>query len=160
MAPWTTGIAQGRFFYSFFLSSWGAMRSYRRYLEVWDPILGDDCRTTFIRRSPSWGFPGFSSGDLCTTPGIIPLSPLSLADKRDNRPLASNTDKGWWHRHTSLKLFSPQPMALWTTGHNLLRRRNTVAESLLCMQWYRVRSPAAQTSANSALPGIWMVSSL
>ena len=35
-----------------------------------------------IRRSPSWGFPGVPSalrqitGDLCTAPGIISLSPL------------------------------------------------------------------------------------
>ena len=30
-------------------------------------------------------------------------------------PLARNPDKSWWHRHTSLNLFWPQPIAPWTT---------------------------------------------
>ena len=44
---------------------------------------------SFNRLSPSWGFPAFSSalrqkpGDLCEDPGIISLSPLSLADRHD-----------------------------------------------------------------------------
>ena len=45
--------------------------------------------TAFIRRSPSWDFLGVSSavkqmpGYLCTAPGILSLSPLSLTDRRD-----------------------------------------------------------------------------
>ena len=64
-------------------------------------------------------------GDLCTVPGIISLSPLSLADKRnwcDTRgkwPLARNPDRSWWHSHTSLKLFWPYPMAPLTTEGKL-----------------------------------------
>ena len=49
------------------------------------PIWGDNwSHSPFIRRSPSWGFLGFSSavrqmpGYLCTAPRIISLSPLSL----------------------------------------------------------------------------------
>ena len=64
---------------------WCAMRSYWPHLEVRDPIWADDwSHSPFIRRSPSWDFPEFSSavrqmpGDLCTGPGIISLSPLSL----------------------------------------------------------------------------------
>ena len=68
-----------------------------------------------------WGFLGFSSavrqipGDLCTAPRVISLSPLSLAtDVTDatlgaSGLLARNPDRGWWHRHTSLKLFWLQP---------------------------------------------------
>ena len=59
---------------------------YRPHMEGRDPIWGDDwSHSPFIRQSPSWGFLGFISavrqmpGDLCTTPRIISLSPLSLA---------------------------------------------------------------------------------
>ena len=51
---------------------------------------------------------------------------LSLTDRHDWRdtqgkwPLARNPDRSWWHRHTSLKLFWPQPMASWTTGLSYL----------------------------------------
>ena len=49
-------------------------------------------------------------GDLCTAPRIISLSPLSLATySRGKWPLVRNPDRSWWHRHTSLKLFWPQP---------------------------------------------------
>ena len=40
-------------------------------------------------------------GDLCTAPGIISLSPLTLADRRDTRgkwPLARNPDVKWWRQ--------------------------------------------------------------
>ena len=63
---------------TFLLSPWRAVRS---YLEERDPIWGEDwSHSLFIRRSPSWGFLGFSSavrqmpGDLCTAPRIILLS--------------------------------------------------------------------------------------
>ena len=69
----------------FLLPSSRAVRSYRPHLEERDPVWGDDwSHNPFIRRSPSWGFLGFSSvirqvlGDLCTAPRIISLSPLSL----------------------------------------------------------------------------------
>ena len=70
---------------SFFLPSWRAVQFYRPHLEVRDPIWGDDwSHSPFIRRSPSWGFQGFSPAvmqipDLCTTPVFILLLPLSLA---------------------------------------------------------------------------------
>ena len=74
------------FLLSFLLSSWRAVRSYQPHLEGRDAIWGDDWSySPFIRRSPSWGFLGFSSavrqmpGDLCTAPRIISSSPLSLA---------------------------------------------------------------------------------
>ena len=64
---------------SFLLPSWLAVLSYRPHFVVRDPMWGDDwSHSSFIKRSPSWSFPGFSSavrqmpGDLCT-------SPLSLA---------------------------------------------------------------------------------
>jgi hypothetical protein len=34
-------------------------------------------------------------------------------DTRGKWPLARNPERSWWHRHTSLKLFWLQPMALW-----------------------------------------------
>jgi hypothetical protein len=62
------------------------VRSYRPHLEERDSIWGDDwSHSSFVRRSLSWGFLGFSSAlrkmprDLSTAPGIISLSPLSLA---------------------------------------------------------------------------------
>ena len=95
--------------------------------EVRDSIWGDDWwHSSFIRRSPSWGFPGFSSavrqmpGALCTVIGIISLSPFPLADRRDWRDtrfkwhLARNPDRSCWHRHTSVKLFWPQLVTPWT----------------------------------------------
>ena len=46
----------------FLLPPWRAVRSYWLHLEVRDPIWGDDrSHSPFIRRSLSWGFPGFSS---------------------------------------------------------------------------------------------------
>ena len=57
-----------------------------------------------------------------TAPGIISLSPLPLADRRDWRysrgkwPLPGNPDRSLWPRHTSIKLFWPQPIAPWTAG--------------------------------------------
>ena len=110
----------------FLLPSWRAVRSYWPHLEERDLIWGDDWwHSPFIRRSPSWGFLGVSSavrqmsGDLCTAPRIIIT--LIISDRRDWRdargkwPLARNPDRSWWHHHTSLKLFWPQPMASWTT---------------------------------------------
>ena len=66
------------FLLSFLLSSWRCVRSYWPYLEVRDLIWGNDwSHWPFIRRSPSWGFPGFTSaarqmlGDMCAAPRII-----------------------------------------------------------------------------------------
>ena len=62
------------------------------------------------------------AGDLCTVPRIISLSSLSLAtDVTDatlgeSWPLVGNPERSCWHRHTSLKLFWPQPIAPWTAG--------------------------------------------
>ena len=79
--------------------------------------LGDDWSHRLHRRSPSWGFPRFSfvvkqiSGNLYRAPGIILLSPLPLADRRDwcdtrgNWSLPRNPVKSWWHRHITLMLF-------------------------------------------------------
>ena len=48
--------------FSFRLPSSRAVRSYQPHLEERDPISGDDwSHIPFIRRSPSWGFPGLSS---------------------------------------------------------------------------------------------------
>ena len=70
---------------SFLFPSWRAVWSYWPHLEERDSIWGDDwSHSSFIRRSPSWGFLGVSlavrqmPGDLCTAPRIILLSP-SLA---------------------------------------------------------------------------------
>ena len=67
---------------SFLFPSWIAVRSYRFHLQERDPIWGDNwSHSPFIRRSPSWGFPGFSSAvrqmpwDLCTAPGIFHYHP-------------------------------------------------------------------------------------
>jgi hypothetical protein len=64
--------------------------------------------SSFIRRSPSWGFLAFSSavrqmpGDPCTAPRIISLLSLSLVtDTRGKWPLARNPDRSWWHRQTN-----------------------------------------------------------
>ena len=88
--------------------------------EEMDPICGDDwSHSSFIRRSPSWGFPGFASAvRQMHSPRDHFIIILIISDSRDTRgkwPLYRNPDGSWWHRHTSLKLFWPQPMAPWTT---------------------------------------------
>jgi hypothetical protein len=96
-------------------------------LDGMDPIWGEGWSySPFIKRSPSWGIPGFSSavrqipGDLCTALGIIPLSPLPLATDvtdvtRGKWSLTRNPDRSWWHRHAGLKPFWSQSMAQRTT---------------------------------------------
>ena len=116
---------------SFLLTSWRAVRSYRPHLEERDLIWGEDwSHGPFIRRSPSWGFLGFSSavrqmpGDLCTAPRIISLSPLSLATDLTDETLGASglwlgTRTGAGGTATLTKsFFWPQPMAPWTTGSN------------------------------------------
>ena len=94
------------------------MWSYRPHLEERDPIWGDDwLHSPFIRRSPSWGFLGFSSalrqmpGDLCTAPRIISLSTLSLGTDVTDATLGASGlwlgtwTRSWWHRHNNWKFF-------------------------------------------------------
>ena len=53
---------------------------------------------------------------------IITISLADRCDWRDTRgkwPLATNPDRGWWHRLTSLKHFLWKPMAPWTPGNEL-----------------------------------------
>ena len=101
---------------SFLSPFWRIVRSYRPHLEVRELIWGDDWSYSLYPRFFSLGLREFSSAlrkmsDLCTAPGIISLSPLSLADRRDWRVtrgkwfLARNSDRSWWHRQTSLKFF-------------------------------------------------------
>ena len=93
--------AQSRpFRISFLFPSWRAVRSYQPHLEDRDPIWGDDwSHSPFIRRSPSWGFLGFSSAvrqipeDLCTAPRIISLSSLSSATEVTDATLGAS---GLW----------------------------------------------------------------
>ena len=47
---------------------------------------------------------------------IITLIISDWCDTRGKWPLARNPNRSWWHRHTSPKLFWPQPLAPWTTG--------------------------------------------
>ena len=68
-------------------------------------------RTVFLLLAEVFRFFFFSSavrqmsGDLCTDPGIISLSIISLADRRDWRDtqskwsLAWNPDRSWWRRY-------------------------------------------------------------
>jgi hypothetical protein len=76
---------------SLLLPFWPAVRSYRLHLEIRDLVWGDNCSHSLHRRSPNWGFLGFSSAvrqmprDLFSAPGIIALSPLSIAERRDWR---------------------------------------------------------------------------
>ena len=98
------------------------------HLEGRDPIWGDDWSHSLHRRSPSWGFPGFflsykvNSSRSVHNPRYHLIITLSLGDRADwhntldKRPLARNPERSWWHRHTSLKFFWPQPMAPWTAG--------------------------------------------
>ena len=75
-------------------------------------------RTAFIRRSPREVFLGVRQipGDLCTAPGFISFSPLSLAYKCDwcvawdKWSLVRNPDRRGWHRPTSMKFFD---LSLW-----------------------------------------------
>ena len=78
----TTTIINGPFHIYFLTSCAILLISFGRK----GPHLRDDSsHSPIIRRSPSWGFPGISSvvrqmpRDLCTSPRIISLSPLSLA---------------------------------------------------------------------------------
>ena len=102
-------------FISFLLPSWRAVRSYRSHLVERDAIWGDGwSHSYFIRRSPSWGFLGFSSairqmpGDLFTAPRI-----LIISDRRD----WSDTRGKWLGTRTGAdeSFFWPQLMAPWTT---------------------------------------------
>ena len=76
------------FLNSFHFPSCRAVRSYRPYFEVRDPIWGDDRSNSLYRLSPNLYFPEFSSAVrwipwyLCTDPSIISLSTLSLAVRR------------------------------------------------------------------------------
>ena len=121
---------------SFLFPSWRAVRSYRPHLEERDPIWGDDwSHSPFIRRSPSWGFLGFSSavrqmpGDLCTASRIISLSSLSLATDVSDATLGESglwlgTRTGAGGTATLVWNFLVAvPMAPWTTGHLFFRRR-------------------------------------
>jgi hypothetical protein len=94
------------FLVSFVIPFWRAMRTYWSDLEVRESIWSDTGPRAFIRRSPSWGFPGVSlvvrqiPGDLCTPPlRKTSLTPLSLADRRYWRdirgkwPLVRNPDR-------------------------------------------------------------------
>jgi hypothetical protein len=105
------------------------VRSYRPHLEEKDPIWDDDrSHSRTIRRSPSWGFLGFSSavrqipGTLCTAPRIISLSPLSLATAMTHATLGAS---GIWlgtrtwtaDTATLTEVFWSQPMVSLTTGY-------------------------------------------
>ena len=113
---------------SHFKSRWQTC-SFKTHLEERDPIWGDDwTQSPFIRRSPSWGFLGFSStvkqmpGDLCTASKIISLSPLSLAT--DETDVTFGASGLWIGTRTGAggtaalteSFFRPQPMAPWATG--------------------------------------------
>ena len=83
---------------------------------------GDDwSHSPFVRRSPNRFSGIFLSWMAEQPPGSFFIT-LINSDWRDTRgkwPLFRNPDRSWWHRHTSLKLFWPQPMAPWTTGQKL-----------------------------------------
>ena len=74
------------------------------HFEVKDPIWDDDWpHSSFIRRSPGWGFAEFFTavrqmpGDLCTVPGIISLGAFYKL------------------RHTNFMIFSPpRPCHRWS----------------------------------------------
>ena len=116
------------FLISFLLSSWPAVRPYRQHLEERDPIW-DWSHSHVFRRSPVWGFLGFSSaarqmpGDLCTAPRNISLSTLSLASdvaevtlEASGLWLGTRTGAGGTATVTE-SFFWPLPMAPWTTAH-------------------------------------------
>ena len=90
------------------------------------PFEAMTLHSLFTRQSPSWSFLGFSSavrqmpGDMCTAPGIISLSPLSLATYVTDATLVASglwlgTRTGAGGTDTLTKFFWPQPMAPWTT---------------------------------------------
>ena len=132
---------------SFHLPPWRAVRSYRPHLEERDPIWGNAwSHSPFIRRSPSWGFPGVSSavrqmlGDLCTVPRIISLSSLSLASDVTDATLGSS---GLWlgtrtgavgTATLTESFFWPQPMVPWTAGHQKLRASDRLSFNVLHSQ--------------------------
>ena len=100
------------FLISFLLPSWRAVRYCRPHLEERGLIRGDDwSHSTFIRRSPSWGFLGFSLGCKANARRSVHSPPLIISDRRDwhntrgKWPLARNPDRSCWHRHTSVKSF-------------------------------------------------------
>ena len=41
-------------------------------------------------------------------------------DTQSKWTLTRNPDRNWWHRHTSLKLSWPQPMALWDNKQEVI----------------------------------------
>ena len=114
---------------SFLLPSWRVVRCYRSHLEDRETIWGDDwLHSPFIRLSPSWGFPGFSSAirqmprDLCAALDFISLSPLSLAGL-GKWSVAMNPNRNYWHCFSSIELFWLKPLASWAAG---VQKVNTI----------------------------------
>ena len=106
-------------------------------------IIVWDCEKAFC--SPNWSFPGFSSalrqmpGDMCTVHHfIITLIVGNRCDWRETRDkwsLASNPDRSWWHRHTSIDVLGRNPYGSMDNGgggmikNNKLRLPNVVSDS-------------------------------
>ena len=111
--------------YSILLPSWLLYNPTDLIGREGTPFEANDWSYSLHRQSPSWRFLGFSSvvrqmtGDLCTAPGSISLSPLPLADRRDwcdtrgKWPFARNPDRSGWHRHNNIKFLWPQPKEGW-----------------------------------------------
>ena len=132
--------------------------NFRRMRTIW----GDDwSHSPFIRRSPSWGFLGFSSavrqmpGDLYTAPRIISLSSLSLATDVTDATLVAS---GLWlgtrtearGTATLTKSFLDRSPWLMDNRCHLLECMNfTYIFTIALMQIFRfsrIRSPACKVS--------------
>ena len=95
-----------------FLPSLSPWRFVRSYDFIWDKGLHlSDGHKDFVRRSPSWGFPGFFSavrqmpGDPRTDQRfhfIITLIISLETNWHDTRGIRSQS---WWYRHINVKFF-------------------------------------------------------
>ena len=114
------------------------MRSYRPHLEERDPISGDDwSHSPFIRLSYSWSFSRRYVHSL-RNHFIFPLIISDRSDWGDTRgkgPLARNPNRGWWHRHISLKPFLAA--APWTAGFHL---QTDIFTGNLLTKWTKTRT--------------------
>ena len=80
----------------------------------------------------------------------VKSSRYSLRKTREKLPLGRDPDRGWHHRHTSVKLFGRSP---WLNGH---RRQHTIV--LLLSPWiHGLRPRKLYTSVAGTPAPVWVL---
>ena len=119
------------FLISFLPLSWRAVGSYRPHLEA-QPLHQT---VSWLRFSGVFLSCKANARRSVYSPQDYLIIILIFSDRRDRCdtrgkwPLGRNPDRSWWHRHTSLNLFWPQPMAPWAAVELILLINK------LCSEW-------------------------